>query len=120
MALATRCARDLLARTGEHLAAEPVWEFEPRDGDTGPLTMAVATVAVDTRADVIKRAQQLMAAMDHTPACSQCRDYSDLDRLRWDRSLTVNEAAAQLGLSARGYYRHRLIHPLLNNGRQRA
>jgi hypothetical protein len=38
-------------------------------------------------------------------------------RLRLDRGLTIPEAAAQLGLSARGYHRHLLIHPLLNNGR---
>jgi hypothetical protein len=117
MALATRCARDVLARTGEHLACEPEWTFEPTNGDTGPLTMAVATVAIDTRADVVRRAQALMAAMDHRPVCAQCRDYAQVDRLRLDRDLTIREACRQLELNERGYFRHRLIHPLLNNGR---
>jgi len=117
MSLATRCARDLLAKDGQHLAADPDWTFEPRDGDTGPLVVAVATVALDSRADVVKRAQALMQAMDHQPRCGQCQDYSDLQRLRLDRGLTIPEAAAQLGLSARGFHRHMLIHPLLNNGR---
>jgi hypothetical protein len=57
---------------------------------------------------VVKRAQALMQAMDHQPRCGQCADYSDLQRLRLDRGLTIPEAAAQLGLSARGFHRHML------------
>jgi DNA-binding transcriptional MocR family regulator len=99
MSLATRCARDLLAKDGQHLAADPEWSFESREGDTGPLVVAVATVALDSRADVVARAQQLMQAMDHQPRCGQCSDYSQLQRLRLDRGLTIPEAAAQLGRS---------------------
>jgi hypothetical protein len=106
-----------LARTGEHLAADPDWAFESREGDTGPLTVAVATVVVDTRADVVKRAQALMAAMDHQPRCGQCESYNQVDRLRLDRDLTIREACRQLELNERGYFRHRVTHPLLNNGR---
>jgi hypothetical protein len=116
MALATRCARDVLARTGEHLACEPEWTFEPTNGDTGPLTMAVATVAIDTRADVVRRAQALMAAMDHVPRCSSCEEWAQMNLYRFERGLTITEACASLGLNSRAYYRHSLVHPNLNAG----
>ena len=113
MALATRCARDLLAKTGDHLAADPVWEFEPRGREDGPVTIAVATVALESKQDVVARAQALMAAMDHAPRCTQCDDWAQMNRLRFDRSLTIREACAQLGLNSRAYYRHANLHPNL-------
>jgi hypothetical protein len=117
MALATRCARDLLARTGDHLAAEPVWEFEPANGDQGPLTVAVATVALENKRDVVAKAQALMAAMEHTARCSQCDDWQQMNLYRFERGLTIREACASLGLNSRAFYRHQLIHPTNSNGR---
>ena len=117
MALATRCARELLAKTGDHLAAEPEWFFEPRNGrENGPLTVAVATVVLESKLDVVKRAQALMAAMDHTPSCSQCTDYAEVDARRFADHIGVTEACRRLGLSDRGYYRHKIVHPYLNAG----
>jgi hypothetical protein len=58
-----------------------------------------------------------MEALEHRPRCGQCDDWQQMNRLRFDRSLTIREACAQLGLNSRAYYRHSLIHPTNSNGR---
>jgi hypothetical protein len=115
-ARATERARDLLAADGVDLVGQPDWVFEAAEGQGGHLTVAVGTVS--TRPNVVTRAQKLMAEQDHVPACAACLEWARMDRLRWDRDLTIREACAQLGLNARAYYRHRLVHPFAPpNGR---
>ncbi len=120
LALATRCARDQLARTGDHMTGQPpAWVFEPAGHrDDGPLTVAVGTVALESRDDVIARAQALMAA--RTTPCEQCDTWAQMNLYRFERGLTIREACAALGLNSRTYYRHQLVHPTNSNGRTSA
>ena len=108
-ARATERARDLLAADGVDLVGTPEWSFEAAEGQGGHLTIAVGTVVV--RPNVVARAQQLMADQKHAAPCPACVQWARMDRLRWDRDLTIVEACAQLGLNARAFYRHRLVHP---------
>jgi hypothetical protein len=104
---ALRQARKVLAEKGMYLVADPTnWTFEPREGDAGPLVMAVCLANVETRTDVVARAQQLMAERNEHIRCKTCDLIAEVDT-RHDAGQTISDACRQVGVSVTTHRNHR-------------